>query len=87
MMQNPFDGEERGNPVDPQLRSLLQGSLPVAPNRLQRDLWPQMQARLAERKSPVLRLRLKWWEWVLAAGDIGALYYAPDAIPALLYHL
>jgi len=75
------------NPIQPELKELMKGSLPQMDTTLQRDLWPQVEARLGERKRRVVPVRLKWWEWALAAGDLGAAYYAPEAIPALLYHI
>ncbi len=75
------------NPVDPQLQQLVRGSLPPVDTRLRRDLWPQMESRLGARGKRAMRIRLKWWEWVLATGDLAAAFYAPEAIPALLYHL
>jgi hypothetical protein len=75
------------NPLDRELQQLLQGSLSPMETRPRRDLWPQLSARLGERERRSVRIRLKWWEWALAAGDLGAAFYAPDAIPALLYHL
>ena len=75
------------NPLDQELKQLIQGSLAPMERQLQRDLWPQLSARLGERQRRAVRIRLKWWEWALAAGDVSAAFYAPDAIPALLYHL
>jgi hypothetical protein len=78
----------REHPVDLQLKKLIQGSIAPADLALRRDLWPELSARLGERPKKKIALpRLKWWEWVLAAGDVGGAFYAPDAIPALLYHL
>jgi hypothetical protein len=75
------------NPVDQGLKQLIEGSLAPMETKLQRDLWPQLSARLGQRGRRSVRIRLKWWEWALAAGDLGGAFYAPDAIPALLYHL
>jgi len=75
------------NPLDPKLKQLVRSSLVPTDTTLRRDLWPSFQARLGERKRRVAPIRLKWWEWALAAGDLGAACYAPEAIPALLYHL
>ena len=77
------------DPIDPNLKHLLRNSLRPADTRLRRDLWPGMQARLAEQQRPrsAFRFRLRWWEWALAGGDLSAAYFAPDAIPALLLHL
>jgi hypothetical protein len=75
------------NPVDPQLKQLIQSSVGHVDPALRRDLWPELSQRLDERGRRSKTIRLKWWEWALAAGDLGAAFYAPDAIPALLYHL
>ena len=78
------------DPIDPKLRHLIQGSLPPVDTKLRRDLWHEVEARLdakSARQRRVKRMRLTWWEWALAAGDLGAAFYAPEAIPALLYHL
>ena len=76
------------NLLDARLKAIMQGSLAPANTTLRRDLWPQLEARLGERqRRSVVPFKLKWWEWALAAGDLGAAYYAPEAIPALLYHL
>ena len=75
------------HPMDQELKSLMQGALVPMETKLQRDLWPQVSARLGERQRRQISVRLKWWEWALVTGDLGAAFYAPDAIPALLYHL
>jgi hypothetical protein len=74
-------------PMEPELKRLIDGSLAPMDTQLRRDLWPDLSARLGERQRRVVRIRLKWWEWALAAGDLGAAFYAPEAIPALLFHL
>ena len=76
------------DPMDPKLKELVQGSLPRVDTKLRRDLWPSVQARLGERRRvPGAGFRLRWWELALATGDLAAAYWAPEAIPALLYHL
>ena len=75
------------NPVDANLKTVLRGSLGPADIELRRDLWPELSTRLGERKRRLEIPRLKWWEWALAAGDLGAAFYLPEAVPALLYHL
>ena len=82
----------KDQPLDPKLQEMVRASIRPAERGLQRDLWPQMHARLlGETKKPStirrFRLKLQWWEWGLAVGDISIAFYAPDAIPALLYHL
>jgi hypothetical protein len=78
------------NPVDPELKRLLRQSVGrPADVTLQRDLWPQMAARMEAKpqRPPRPTFKLKWWEWALAGGDLAAAMYAPEALPALLYHL
>ena len=66
-----------------ELKKLLKEALP--PTRgaeLQRDLWPAMLQRLAQRT-----VRVPWWDWALLATLAVALFSFPGIIPALLYHL
>jgi TRAP-type uncharacterized transport system fused permease subunit len=49
---------------------------------LSRDLWPAMLAKLDEP-----RVRVPWFDWLLAAIAAAVLIFFPGAIPALLYHL
>jgi hypothetical protein len=66
-----------------EIKKLLKETLkPVHDTELQRDLWPAMLQRLAER--PV---RVPWWDWALLAAAGLALFLVPEIIPALLYHL
>ena len=68
-----------------ELRALLQREFPPLQNaELQRDLWPEMLRRLDAQPE---RLRIPWFDWVLAAAVATALLLFPNAIPALLYQL
>lgn len=55
---------------------------PLKQPELARDLWPTMLARLNEP-----RVRIPWYDWLLAAAAATVLIFFPGAIPALLYHL
>jgi hypothetical protein len=66
-----------------QIKDVLRRAIaPVVNTEPQRDLWPQMLARLQHQ--PV---RVPWFDWVLAAVLGAILFLFPGAIPALLYHL
>ena len=69
------------------MQKMLRDALPPVDElengaELRRDLWPEMLHRL-ERP----RLRVPWFDWVLAAAVAAALLLFPNAIPALLYQL
>lgn len=55
---------------------------PLRQPELSRDLWPAMLNRLNEP-----RVRIPWYDWLLAAASAAVLIFFPGAIPALLYHL
>jgi len=55
---------------------------PLRQPELTRDLWPTMLAKLNEP-----RVRVPWFDWLLAAVAAAVLIFFPGAIPALLYHL
>ena len=61
---------------------LRQAIAPVKNTELRRDLWPSMLQRLG--RQPV---RVPWFDWALAALLGVVLFFFPQAIPALLYHL
>jgi hypothetical protein len=72
------------------VEQLLRGALPpVGENRGDADdLWPQMVRRMrVQAAAPPVRLRVPWFDWVLAAGLAGLLATFPAAIPMLLYYL
>jgi hypothetical protein len=55
---------------------------PFSQPELSRDLWPAMLQKMNEP-----RLRVPWFDWLLAALAAAVLLFFPGAIPALLYHL
>jgi hypothetical protein len=66
-----------------EMKKLLKTAVaPVGQAELQRDLWPSMLRRLAEGA-----VRVPWWDWALLAGASLALWFFPEMVPALLYHL
>lgn len=68
---------------DQRIQSLLKQAMPSSQDELQRDLWPRMLTRLAER--PITAV--PWFDWALLAALILLLLLAPRSIPVLLYHL
>jgi hypothetical protein len=54
---------------------------PLRQPELNRDLWPSMLQKLNEP-----RVRVPWFDWLLAALAAAVLIFFPAAIPALLYH-
>ena len=65
-----------------EMKKLMNGFLaPVGDVELRRDLWPEMQARLAR---PAIRV--PWWDWALLTGATLVAFSFPQLIPALLYH-
>jgi len=67
---------------DEKLQEMLKHAIGPAGTELQRDLWPNMLARLQEKSTAV-----PWFDWVLAAVALLALLIYPHTIPVLLYHL
>ena len=67
---------------DEKMRELLKRSMGTNNRELERDLWPQMLHRLAER-SPMV----PWFDWALLALVGLCLVLVPNTIPLLLYHL
>jgi hypothetical protein len=55
---------------------------PLQQPELNRDLWPGMLQKINEP-----RVRVPWFDWLLAAAAAAVLIFFPGAIPALLYHL
>lgn len=65
------------------IRELLRRAIPPVANReLKRDLWPQMLRRLEERPAQV-----PWFDWALVAVVAIWLFFSPETILVLLYHL
>ncbi len=69
-------------PNDEKIRELLKKAMVPVDPELKRDLWPQMLRRLGER--PV---QVPWFDWALLAVLAIWLFFSPEAIPILLYHL
>ena len=55
---------------------------PLRQPELRRDLWPAILHKMSEP-----RVRVPWFDWLLAALAAAVLISFPGAIPALLYHL
>ena len=77
-------GREAMNDNDiKELGDKLRNAVPPLPQpELRRDLWPAM---LQKMNQP--RVRVSWFDWLLAALAAAVLIFFPGAIPALLYHL
>jgi hypothetical protein len=55
---------------------------------LERDLWPQMRARLQQETGGAVRLKaVPWFDWALAGGVALVAVAFPAAVPVLLYYL
>lgn len=65
-----------------ELRELLKRGMAPMRAELRRDLWPEVLRRVEER-----RVRVPWFDWVLAAGATACLLIFPHVIPALLNQL
>ena len=71
------------NERDDELQAALKRAMPPMDEiNLERDLWPQMERRLAS--EPV---RFVWLDWGLAAAAILWLLLFPEILLPLLYHL
>ena len=55
---------------------------PLDQPELNRDLWPAVLKKMSDP-----RVRVPWFDWLLAALAATVLIFFPGAIPALLYHL
>jgi hypothetical protein len=68
-----------------EVERLLQQALPRIEDDagLDRDLWPAMLRRLEEHR----KVRVPWFDWVLAGGLAAVLAVFPAWIPLLLYYL
>ncbi len=65
------------------IRAVLRRAIPPVTDReLKRDLWPQMLRRLEERPA-----RVPWFDWALVAVVAIWLFFSPETILVLLYHL
>lgn len=71
------------DPEVEKLAQLLRDALPPLTEAAERDLWPQMRARL---ESPRFPAYFSWLDWVLAAGTVLWFVFFPQAIPGFFYH-
>ena len=71
------------NNEDERIQNFLKQAMPPAQGELQRDLWPKMLDRLAERPA----MTVPWFDWALLAVLGLVILVAPKSIPLLLYHL
>jgi TRAP-type uncharacterized transport system fused permease subunit len=62
-------------------KKLREAIPPLRQPDLNRDLWPAMLQKINEP-----RVRVPWFDWLLAALAAAVLIFFPSAIPALLYH-
>jgi hypothetical protein len=66
-----------------ELRKKLREAIPsLHQPELSRDLWPALLQKMSEP-----RVRVPWFDWLLATLAAAVLIFFPGAIPALLYHL
>jgi len=66
-----------------EMQKLLRAAVrSVAREELERDLWPSMLDRLSPGAAAV-----PWWDWALLAGTSLVLWFRPEMVAALLYHL
>jgi len=73
------------NQDNDRLDALLKRSLPpVGDVELQRDLWPDMLARMARRE--VRSVRFGLFDWILTGLVAASVLAFPGVIPGLLYH-
>jgi hypothetical protein len=71
------------NERDDELKAALKRAMPpLDQSNLERDLWPQMERRLASGS-----VRVAWLDWGLAAAAILWLLLFPEILLPLLYHL
>jgi hypothetical protein len=77
--QGTEDREQKG------VERLLRQALPrIEPDAgLDLDLWPAMLRKLEEHR----KVRVPWFDWVLAGGLAAVLAMFPAWIPMLLYYL
>lgn len=66
-----------------ELREKLREAVPpMREPDLDRDLWPEMLQRI---QTPAVHV--PWFDWALAAVAVLALFFLPELIPAIFYHL
>lgn len=71
------------NHHDKRIQQLLKQSMPSAHGELERDLWPKMLDRLAQRPATAI----PWFDWALIAAVLLLILLAPRSLALLLYHL
>lgn len=77
------------------IRTLLERALPPVGEDQEpaRDLWPELQHRIAEAKTAlpardlIPRPAIPWFDWALAGGLAVVAVAFPASIPVLLYYL
>jgi hypothetical protein len=75
--------DEDMNERDDELKAALRRAVaPMDHSELERDLWPQMERRLASGS-----VHVAWLDWGLAAAAILWLLLFPEILLPLLYHL
>jgi hypothetical protein len=67
---------------DKEIQRLLKQVFPSADRELQRDLWPVMLRKLL---AP--RTALSWFDWTLIVALGSWVFFYPEGILQLLYHL
>ncbi len=68
---------------DARFREFLRKAIAsVADSELKQDLWPQMLRKLDQQA-----IRVPWYDWALAVLLAVWLYFFPEAILAVVYHL
>jgi hypothetical protein len=53
----------------------------------ERDLWPEMQARLRQPDAVIGLRSVPWFDWALVGGVALLAVAFPSAVPVLLYYL
>lgn len=71
------------NNQDERIKKLLKQAMLPVQGDLERDLWPRMLSRMAERPATAV----PWFDWALLAALALLLVLVPRSIPLLLYHL
>jgi hypothetical protein len=68
--------------IDEEIQRLLKETFPPVDRELRRDLWPAMLSRLEAPDTA-----LPWYDWALIAALVGWIFFFPEGILQLLYHL
>ena len=68
---------------DEELRNFLKrGIAPIGESQPERDLWPDIQRKLNSRVAVV-----PWFDYAVAALLVAAIFFFPETILYLIYHL